>query len=574
MIGGRAPTQAQLAPQVELPNPQLPAAVVALRLSRWASVSSATRPSASGGCPRPPTTTTTATTPTISSTTTATTSTATASPAGPDYLLSLEKLKTYESFQFDEWTEARRKMYRPTRTRSGSSTCRASCSTRDRVHHRAARLLHPLADAHDERRASAHARRARPRRRVADEHGLHARVPRPRAARRPVAARRGLVGRPRRDRLPQRLQHPERADAEGVGRQGPRPRRPSPPASPRARRGPWHRSSDEPSCSSNTPRALFRGYAQVRAQFWRAILRKTRPFRGYAQWLDDDATDRDERDYTALGAGCGVAAAFKSPISATVLIIEEIAARSRGLRFASFFGIGPIRAQFCAQSDAATLRRLRRTPRTSSSPASSRTTWCRCSAPPPARPPPPSSSSPPYAHCTSFLIVEAVFFIFLGCLLGGLGALWNEIVPRPRAATAIRVCQDQPLAVAPRARARVLIYSTLIIVLPDAVGEEAKCVKADASHAPIDQRMLGEGDHLPQLFSSQKVHPRRGVQWPARPRRRPQPGGHAPPRCLELTGSSPCARSPSAQTRSRRTLREHAHCRPPEPPPSSASIRR
>ena len=27
----------------------------------------------------------------------------------------------------------------------------------------------------------------------------------------------------------------------------------------------------------------------------------------------------------------------------------------------------------------------------------------------------------------------------------------------------------------------VLIYSTLIIVLPDAVGEEAKCVKADAS---------------------------------------------------------------------------------------------
>ena len=47
-------------------------------------------------------------------------------------------------------------------------------------------------------------------------------------------------------------------------------------------------------------------------------------FRGDAQWLDDDATDCDERDYTALGAGCGVAAAFKSPISATVLIIEEI----------------------------------------------------------------------------------------------------------------------------------------------------------------------------------------------------------------------------------------------------------
>ena len=81
-----------------------------------------------------------------------------------------------------------------------------------------------------------------------------------------------------------------------------------------------------------TARPLFRGYAQVRnsAQFRRnsgAILRNslTRPlFRGYAQWLDDDATDCDERDYTALGAGCGVAAAFKSPISATVLIIEEI----------------------------------------------------------------------------------------------------------------------------------------------------------------------------------------------------------------------------------------------------------
>ena len=32
----------------------------------------------------------------------------------------------------------------------------------------------------------------------------------------------------------------------------------------------------------------------------------------------------DERDYAAIGAGCGVSAAFKAPLAATLLIIEEI----------------------------------------------------------------------------------------------------------------------------------------------------------------------------------------------------------------------------------------------------------
>ena len=29
-------------------------------------------------------------------------------------------------------------------------------------------------------------------------------------------------------------------------------------------------------------------------------------FRGYAEWIDDEQTDTDERDYAAIGAGCGV----------------------------------------------------------------------------------------------------------------------------------------------------------------------------------------------------------------------------------------------------------------------------
>ena len=88
--------------------------------------------------------------------------------------------------------------------------------------------------------------------------------------------------------------------------------------------------------------------------------------------------------------------------------------------------------------------------------------------------------SAPYAHCTSFLIVEAVFFIFLGCLLGGLGALWNEISIRLNHFRFVKI-NHSPWRRALELLILVLIYSTLIIVLPDAVGEEAKCVKADAS---------------------------------------------------------------------------------------------
>ena len=80
------------------------------------------------------------------------------------------------------------------------------------------------------------------------------------------------------------------------------------------------------SVASGLPAGSEGPMAQIGAMTALMLIEYTaRPlFRGYAQWLDDDATDCDERDYTALGAGCGVAAAFKSPISATVLIIEEI----------------------------------------------------------------------------------------------------------------------------------------------------------------------------------------------------------------------------------------------------------
>merc|ERR1740139_189505 len=47
-------------------------------------------------------------------------------------------------------------------------------------------------------------------------------------------------------------------------------------------------------------------------------------FRGYAEWIDDQDTDVDERDYAAIGAACGVSAAFKAPLAATLLVIEEI----------------------------------------------------------------------------------------------------------------------------------------------------------------------------------------------------------------------------------------------------------
>ena len=113
--------------------------------------------------------------------------------------------------------------------------------------------------------------------------------------------------------------------------------------------------------------------------------------------------------------------------------------------------------------------------------------------------------SAPYAHCTSFLIVEAVFFIFLGCLLGGLGALWNEISIRLNHFRFVKI-NHSPWRRALELLILVLIYSTLIIVLPDAVGEEAKCVKADASlMLRSTNGCWAKATTSLQLFSSQKV---------------------------------------------------------------------
>ena len=63
------------------------------------------------------------------------------------------------------------------------------------------------------------------------------------------------------------------------------------------------------SVASGLPAGSEGPMAQIGAMTALMLIEYTaRPlFRGYAQWLDDDATDCDERDYTALGAGCGVA---------------------------------------------------------------------------------------------------------------------------------------------------------------------------------------------------------------------------------------------------------------------------
>ena len=200
-------------------------------------------------------------------------------------------------------------------------------------------------------------------------------------------------------------------------------------------------------------------------------------FRGYAEWIDDEQTDTDERDYAAIGAGCGVAAAFKAPISATVLIIEELS---------SFF----VKQHATHVLVSCVFAYHMVTILNSALGESSRPVF---------------ELQSPFEHCSHFVIWELLAFVFIGVTCGLLGALWNEISVRLNRIRFLYI-NAKPWRRAAELLLLVLVHSTLTIFLPNPMPESFKCQPSSAQIILRRSNMCVSSSTFHQAYESSQVY--------------------------------------------------------------------
>ena len=200
-------------------------------------------------------------------------------------------------------------------------------------------------------------------------------------------------------------------------------------------------------------------------------------FRGYAEWIDDEQTDTDERDYAAIGAGCGVAAAFKAPISATVLIIEELS---------SFF----VKQHATHVLVSCVFAYHMVTILNSALGESTRPVF---------------ELESPFEHCSNYVIGELLAFVVIGITCGLLGALWNEISVRLNRIRFLYI-NPKPWRRAAELLLLVLVHSTLTIFLPNPMPESLKCQPKSAQVVLRRSNHCVSGSTFHQAYNLSQVY--------------------------------------------------------------------